>query len=42
MLGQKGRGILSQLVESLHILGQNTPSLLSQNAAHRQKEDGRR
>ena len=28
-LGQKGRGILSQLVEPLHVLGQNPPSLLS-------------
>ena len=42
MLGQKGRGSLSQLVESLHILGQTTPSLLSQNAAHPQREDERR
>ena len=39
-LGQKGRGILSQLVEALHILGQNTPSLLSQSPPHARGKAG--
>ena len=39
-LGQKGRGILSQLVEALHILGQNTPSLLSQSPPHAREKEG--
>ena len=39
-LGQKGRGILSQLVEPLHILGQNTPSLLSHSPPHARRKAG--
>ena len=39
-LGQKGRGISSQLVEALHILGQNTPSLLSQSPPHAREKEG--
>ena len=39
-LGQKGRGILSQLVEPLHILGQNPPSLLAQAPPHARGKAG--